>query len=102
MTLDERTARALSHRADPLDALVGRAVVLDVASPYVFLGELVGHTEHYFELADADVHDLRDTNTTRDLYVLDAKRHGVNPNRARVLVRRGEVVSLSALDDVLE
>jgi hypothetical protein len=96
------TAGSAGHSADPLDTLVGRAVVLDVASPYVFLGGFVAHTEHYFELADADVHDLRDTNTTRDLYVLDAKRHGINPNRRRVLVRRAEVVSLSALDDVLE
>jgi hypothetical protein len=48
------------------------------------------------------VHDLRDTTTSRELYVLDARRHGVNPNRKRVLVRREEVVSLSLVDDVVE
>lgn len=79
----------------------GRVVVLDIASQYVVLGTLAGHDERYFTLTKADVHDLRDTNTTRELYVLEARRHGVNPNRKQVLVRREEVVSLSALDDVI-
>ena len=48
------------------------------------------------------VHDLRDSTTTRELYVLDSKRHGTRSNRTRVLVRREEIVSLSALDDVIE
>ena len=81
---------------------LGRPVVLDVASPYVFAGTLVAVEPHYFVLDDADVHDLRDTATTRELYVLDTKRHGVRSNRKRVLVRREEVVSFSALDDIIE
>ncbi|MCH8244092.1 MAG: hypothetical protein IH897_16000 [Planctomycetes bacterium] len=52
-------------------------------------------------LEDADVHDLRDTTTTRELYVVEAKRLGIHANRQRVLVRRDEVASLAALDDVL-
>ena len=85
-----------------IDALVGREVVLDVSSRFVFVGLLARYDEHHFVLEQADVHDLRDTATTREVYVLDSKRHGVRANRARVLVRRDEVVSLSALDDVLE
>lgn len=86
---------------DALERLTGRTVVLDVTSPYVYLGTLAGQDHRYLILEKADVHDLRDTNTTRELYVLEAHRHGVHHNRKRVLVRREEVVSISALDDVV-
>ena len=85
-----------------LDELTGRDVVLDASSPYVYVGTLVGRDHRYLILDNADVHDLRDTTTTRELYVLQSKRHGIRANRKRVLVRREEIVSLSALDDVLE
>ena len=88
-----------------MDALfqeyVGREVILDVSSPYVYVGTFKGCLPHCVVLEDADVHDLRDTSTTRELYVLDAKRHGVNHNRKRVLVRLDEIVSISALEDVI-
>lgn len=84
-----------------LEQLAGRIVVLDVASPYVYLGTLVDEDHRYIVLENADVHDLRDTHTTRELYVLEAKRHGVHRNRKRVLVRREDIVSISALDDVV-
>ena len=84
------------------EEFVGREVVLDVSSPFVYVGTLVSHDERYLVLETADVHDLRDTTSTRELYVLDSKRHGIRSNRRRVLVRREEVVSLSALEDVIE
>lgn len=87
---------------DGLAPLMGRVVVLDVSSPYIYLGTLAGQDHRYLILELADVHDLRDTNTTRELYVLEARRHGVHHNRKRVLVRREDVVSVSALDDVVE
>jgi len=83
------------------EQLVGREVVIDVASEYVYLGRLAGHGEKFLVLEQADVHDLRDTTTTRELYVVDSKRFGIRPNRARALVRIGEIVSISAFDDVI-
>lgn len=85
-----------------LQTLCGRAVVLDMAATFVCVGVLQEFDHRYLVLVDADVHDLRDTTTTRDLYVLAARRHGVNVNRRRVLVSRDQVVSLSALDEVAE
>ena len=86
--------------AENFEALRGRDVVLDVSSPYVYLGRLVSWDRAYFHLENVDVHDLRDTHTTRDLYVLDAHRYGINSNRKRAMVRIADVVSLSALEDV--
>jgi small nuclear ribonucleoprotein (snRNP)-like protein len=85
-----------------IEEFLGTEVVLDVASYYVYAGTLVGEDDCYLILENADVHDLRDTATTREMYVLDTKRHGVRSNRKRVLVRRDEIVSLSALADVAE
>lgn len=82
--------------------LTGKVVVLDLADPYICIGTLVGHDHRYLLLQDADMHDLRDTTTTRDLYALDAKRHGLQPNRRRLLVPHAEVVGISALVDVVD
>lgn len=85
-----------------VEELIGREVVMDVVGQYVYLGTLIGHDAHYLVLQEADVHDLRDTATTRELYVLESRRHGIRANRRRVYVRREEVISISALDDVIE
>lgn len=83
------------------DHLFGEVVVIDLSSPFVFLGRLVKVEGDYLLLADADAHDLRDTATTREKYVLAARGHGVNANRRWVWVSRREVVGISRLDDVL-
>ena len=87
--------------ADALDRLIGREVVLDMASPFVYVGTLAARDQHYLTLTDADVHDLRDTTTTRDAYVIEARRHGVSQNRRTVHVRLDQLVSISALADVI-
>jgi hypothetical protein len=88
--------------ASALDLLVGQSIVLDLSSPYVILGTYQGADGPYYVVENADMHDLRDTATTRDLYVLDARRHGINCNRRRVFVRREGVVGISLLADVVE
>lgn len=89
------------NSVDSLQALIGRQVVIDVASPFVYLGRLLEIDHKYLILVDADVHDLRDTSTNRENYVVDSRRFGIRKNRERVLVNLGEVVSLSAMDDVI-
>lgn len=86
---------------EELAAMVGRVVVIDTRSPFVFLGRLQEVRATFAVLRDADAHDLRETMTTREAYVLDAVRHGVNVNRAEVWVRWDEVVAVSKLDDVV-
>jgi len=85
-----------------LQSLLGREVVFDMIPPYVYLGTLVATDDRFLTLEKADVHDLRDTSTTRELYILDAKRHGIRPTRARVFVKLADVISVSALADVVE
>jgi hypothetical protein len=84
-----------------LRELCGQVVVLDLASPWVYVGRLAEEHAEYLVLEDADAHDLRDTSTSRDKYVLDCRQHGVTPNRRRVWINRRDLVGISRLDDVL-
>jgi hypothetical protein len=85
-----------------LEELLGQQVVVDMQSPYVCLGTLGRVDEHYLELRDADLHDLRDTQTTRENYIVSAYHTGIKRNRRRVLLVRAEVVAISPLADVVE
>ncbi len=82
--------------------LVGQVVVLDLRSTYVCLGTLAAIGPLFFAMADADLHDFRDSSATREVYVYDSARLGIRRNRASVLVRRDEVVAVARFADILE
>ena len=91
------------HQESPLLAgLVGQVVVVDMRSTYVCLGTLVGFDAAFLELRDADLHDFRDGTATREVYVYDSVLIGIRRNRARVLLRRGEVVAIARFGDISE
>jgi hypothetical protein len=84
-----------------LEEMLGHLVVVDFQSSYVCLGTLSGSDEHFLEMRDADLHDLRDTQTSRENYVAASVSTGVKRNRKKVLLRRAEVVAISRLEDVV-
>jgi hypothetical protein len=85
-----------------LDDLFDRKVVVDLSSPFVCLGTLIRVTEHMLELRDADLHDLRDTETSRENYVAASIATGIKRNRKRVFLFRSDVLAISLLDDVVD
>jgi hypothetical protein len=84
-----------------LEELLGHKVVVDLLGPFVCLGKLVRADERHLELKNADFHDLRDTQTTRENYVISSILTGVKRNRKSVLLVRAEVVAVSRLADVV-
>ncbi len=82
--------------------LVGQTVVVDLKSPYVCLGALTRVDENFLELGDADLHDLRDTTTSRENYVAAAHATGIKRNRRRVLLARQEVVAVARFEDIVD
>lgn len=84
-----------------LDELIGKVVVVDLHSPFVCLGTLTRLDDRCLELRNADLHDLRDTKTTRENYIEAARTTGIKRNRKSVLLVRSEVVALSRLEDVV-
>jgi hypothetical protein len=83
-----------------LQEMVGQKVVVDLSSPYVCLGTLLRFDEHFLELKNADLHDLRDTDSTREIYVAESHTTGIKRNRKRVLLARAEMVAIARLDDI--
>jgi hypothetical protein len=88
--------------SNQFEQLIGQVVVVDVAAPFIYLGTLKSANEAFLVLGDADVHDLRDSDSTRELYVLSSARDGVRRNRTEVSVRCDAVLSISRLDDVVD
>ncbi len=80
--------------------LFGQQVVLDLRSSFLCVGRLVERQGDFLLLADADMHDLRETTTTREQYLLKC-REGMPPNRQFVWIPIGELVGLSRLADVI-
>jgi small nuclear ribonucleoprotein (snRNP)-like protein len=85
-----------------LEELIGQKVVVDLRSQFVCLGTLVRVDEHFVEMRNADLHDLRDTETTRENYVAASWATGIKRNRKRLLLVRAEMVAVSRLEDVVD
>ena len=85
-----------------LDEFVNQKVVIDLHSHYVCLGTLVRYDEQWLELRSADLHDFRDTDTSRENYVAASRATGIKRNRKRVLLVRAELVAVARLEDVVD
>jgi len=85
-----------------LEELQGQVVVVDLRSHYVCLGTLERVHDLYLELSDADLHDLRDTRTSRENYIASSLNTGIKRNRRRLLLARNDVVAISRIEDVVD
>ncbi len=85
---------------NPFELMVGEVVVLDTTTPIVYIGTLVGVTEHTLVLREVDMHDCREGHAGKEEYVAATRRHGVSPNRRHIVVMMTAVISVSRLNDV--
>jgi small nuclear ribonucleoprotein (snRNP)-like protein len=85
-----------------LDEYLGQQVVVDLKSLFVCLGTLQRFDDVFLELRNADFHDLRDSDATREVYVVSAHHSGIKRNRKRILLMRSEVAAISRFQDVVE
>ncbi len=76
-------------------------VVLDTRGELLYVGRLTAIGDAFYTLSDADVHDLTDSNTSKEVYIMETAKHGVRTNRSSVHVRKAQVISLSKLSDVV-
>jgi len=84
-----------------MGGLLEREVVVDTRSPYVYLGTLEECSDGFVTLRDVDVHDTTDSRSTKEIYVMNARKFGIQRNRARVKIKLSEMISISLLSDVL-
>jgi small nuclear ribonucleoprotein (snRNP)-like protein len=87
--------------ATELDSLIGQQVVLDVDGPFLYIGTLEAIDPNSVTLVEADAHDLRETSTSTDQYLIDTVKHGIRVNRRRVVVLSRRIISVSPLEAVV-
>jgi hypothetical protein len=83
------------------EQFVGKIVVVDTDSRFVYLGTLDRVEDHFVVLKDVDAHDRRESPSTKEQYIMETKKFGVKPNRREVNVRKHLIVSVSKLEDVV-
>ena len=85
-----------------MEEFLGQKVIIDCRSPFVCLGTLQRVDEQVLELRNADLHDLRDTETTRENYVAASAATGIKRNRKKLWLNRSDIVAIARLEDVVE
>lgn len=85
-----------------LEELMNVKVVIDLRSEFVCLGTLTRADDHFLELKHADIHDLRDTQTTRENYVASSVSTGIKRNRKKLMLARQDIVAISRFEDVVD
>ena len=85
-----------------IEDFLNSRVVVDLKTEYVCLGTLTRADEHFLEIKNADFHDLRDTDTSRENYVAASVHTGIKRNRKKILIFRAEIVAVSRMEDVVD
>ncbi len=83
-----------------LKKFLKKTVVIDTRSSWVYMGVLKTVLDDAVELTEVDVHDSKDTSTSKEVYVLESRRTGIKSSRDRVFINLDYIVSFSLLEDV--
>jgi small nuclear ribonucleoprotein (snRNP)-like protein len=86
---------------EDLQQFLKKKILLDTRSSWIYIGVLEEVTNHCAVLSEVDVHDGKDSHTSKEVYVLESKVTGIKANRDKVYVNLEYVVSFSALDDII-
>jgi hypothetical protein len=90
----------MNSAPEHLATLIGQVVVVDLDGPWIAFGRMGPVAGGWIELLDADLHDMREGASSRDVYALETQKFGVRVNRRRVLIPLSQVVAVSRLDDL--
>ncbi len=59
---------------EALKQFLNKKLVVDTRSSWIYIGTLENIGDNSIELSDVDVHDSKDTPTTKEIYLLDSKK----------------------------
>ncbi len=83
-----------------IEAFIGKRMVIDTRSSWIYIGMLEKVTDHCAVLSDADVHDGTDSATSKEVYIFETRTTGIKSNRKTVHINLEYVISFSQLEDV--
>ena len=85
--------------SDWLAPYVGKTVIVDLDEYFLVIGILAAADADHLEFVEADLHDHREANSTKDVYAIESLKIGVRANRTKVAVPRHRLVAISLLED---
>lgn len=88
--------------ADFIEPYRSMLVVCELNDGYLAIGTLTAYSADHLRLEDVDLHDHKEANSTKDVYLIETRRHGVRANRKKIDIPRSTLVALCALDDIIE
>lgn len=77
---------------------VGKVVVADLDEFYMILGTVHAVATDCVVFTDADLHDHREANSTKEVYAIETKKIGIRVNRTQVAIPRHRLVAISLLE----
>ena len=88
---------------EDLKKYVNQDVVVDTDTSVIYIGHLKEVRPFVLIFGEVDVHDMGDgqTNTTKEVYILECRKIGIRANRRGVHVLVSRVLSISLLDDII-
>ncbi|MBA3709662.1 MAG: hypothetical protein H0W83_12680 [Planctomycetes bacterium] len=86
---------------DWLKPYIGCVVVCDLDEFYLVIGTLTDVSDLHLAFVDADLHDHREANSTKEVYVMETRKIGVRVNRARLAIPLHRLVGISRMDEVV-
>ena len=92
----------MAEVAPEIMGLVGKQVVVDTDSSYVYIGVLDRVGADFLTLVSVDVHDTSESNSTKEQYTHETLKLGSRYNRKCTYLRMARVLSISAIEDVLQ
>ncbi len=64
------------------------------------MGVLEEIGKDFIVLSEVDVHDSKDTPTTKEIYLLDSRKTGIKSNREKVYINMKYIISFSPIEDI--
>jgi len=87
--------------APELQDLVGQQIVVDTKGGFLYIGTLGKVHANSLLMHDVDVHNTLTSNTSNDLYLIEAVKYGIRANRKSAYVLARDIVSISPLADII-
>ena len=85
---------------DWLDAYLDQLVCADLKDGFVIYGTLESHDALSVMFRDADFHDPREANCSKEVYAIETKQIGVRANRKQCRVPKSNLIAISLLSDL--
>ncbi len=89
----------MADKDDWLQTYLNTVVVIDLDSGHVLIGELLDFSRQHLVFRQADLHDCTQANSSKEVYLAEAYRYGVNINRKAVAIPRNRLLAISRLED---